>query len=100
VPLSSIQTEILHPLAANRDPESDVAGASPLNRDAPRIDVGVFHDREERVAAAALADTQTQPDPDRLDHYQTRAGQRRCQWPDSPEIHAAMFERYFEKPSA
>jgi hypothetical protein len=37
-----------------------VAGASPLNRDAPRIsgDIDVFHDREEQVAAA-LADAQT-----------------------------------------
>jgi hypothetical protein len=47
VPLSNIQTEILRLIAANRDPESYVAGASPLNRDAPRIsdDIGVFHDR-------------------------------------------------------
>jgi hypothetical protein len=60
VPLSRIQTDILHLFAAHRDPESDVAGASPLNRDALRIsgDIDVFHDREERVAAAALNDTQ------------------------------------------
>jgi hypothetical protein len=60
VPLSKIQTDILRLLAAHRDPESYVAGASPLNRDAPRIsgDIDVFHDREERVAAAALNDTQ------------------------------------------
>ena len=47
VPLSNIQTKILRLIAANRDPESYVAGASPLNRDAPRIsdDIGVFHDR-------------------------------------------------------
>jgi hypothetical protein len=61
VPLSRIQTDILRLLAAHRDPESYVAGASPLNRDAPRIsdDIDVFQDREERVAAAALNDTQT-----------------------------------------
>ncbi len=61
VPLSKIQTGILRLLAAHRDPESYVAGASPLNRDAPRIsgDIDVFHDREERVAAAAMTDTQT-----------------------------------------
>jgi hypothetical protein len=60
VPLSNIQTKILRLIAANRDPESYVAGASPLNRDAPRIsdDIDVFHDREERVAAAALTDAQ------------------------------------------
>ena len=47
-------------LAAHRDPESYVAGASPLNREAPRYsdDIDVFHDREERVAAAALNDAQ------------------------------------------
>ena len=60
MPLSKIQTEILRLLAAHRDPESYVARASPLNRNAPRIsgDIDVFHDREERVAAAALNDTQ------------------------------------------
>ncbi|MCG6551313.1 MAG: hypothetical protein L7F77_03220, partial [Candidatus Magnetominusculus sp. LBB02] len=35
-----------------------------------------------------------QPDPDFLDDYQTHAGQRRGQWPSSPEIAAAMLERY------
>ena len=61
VPLSKIQTDILRLLAAHRDPESYIAGATPLNRNAPRIssDIDVFHDREERVAAAALDDTQT-----------------------------------------
>jgi hypothetical protein len=58
VPLSKIQTDILRLLAAHRDPESYVAGSTPLNRDAPRYsaDIDVFHDREERVAQAALAD--------------------------------------------
>jgi hypothetical protein len=57
VPLSKIQTDILRLLAVHRDPESYVAGASPLNRNAPRMsaDIDVFHDREERVAAAAMA---------------------------------------------
>lgn len=41
-----------------------------------------------------------QPDPDRLDDYQTHAGQRRGQWPGSPEISSAMFERYNKKPSS
>jgi hypothetical protein len=45
-------------LAAHRDPESYVAGSTPLNRDEPRYsgDIDVFHDREERVAEAATAD--------------------------------------------
>jgi hypothetical protein len=58
VPLSRIQTDILRLLAIHRDPESYVAGSTPLNRDAPRYssDIDVFHDREERVVSAALND--------------------------------------------
>jgi hypothetical protein len=60
MPLSKIQIEVLRLLASQRDPESYVAGATPLNRDAPRYsgDIDVFHDREERVASAALNDAQ------------------------------------------
>jgi hypothetical protein len=58
VPLSSIQREILLLLAAHRNPESYIARAVPLNRDALRYseDIDIFHDREESVAAAANAD--------------------------------------------
>ncbi len=58
MPLSRIQTEILQLLAAHRDPESYVAGSTPLNRDTPRYsgDIDVFHDREDQVAQAAEAD--------------------------------------------
>jgi hypothetical protein len=58
VPLSKLQTEILELLAAYRDPESYVAGSTPLNRDAIRFsnDIDIFHDREDRVAQAAMAD--------------------------------------------
>ncbi len=58
MPLSKIQTEVLRLLAAHRDSESYVAGATPLNRDALRYsgDIDVFHDREERVASAAIND--------------------------------------------
>jgi hypothetical protein len=60
VPLSKIQTEFLGLLASQRDPESYVAGATPLNVDRPRYsgDIDIFRDREERVAAAALSDRQ------------------------------------------
>jgi hypothetical protein len=44
-------------------------------------------------------DKVVQPHPDRLDHYQTHAGRRRGQWPDSAEIRAAMLERYVKKPA-
>ena len=59
MPLSKIQTDILRQLAAHRDPESYVAGSTPLNRNAPRYssDIDVFHDREERVALAAEDDS-------------------------------------------
>jgi hypothetical protein len=58
VPLSNIQIDVLRLLAAHRDPESYVAGATPLNRNTARYsdDIDVFHDREERVATAALHD--------------------------------------------
>src|ERR1700683_5019182 len=58
VPLSKIQGDILRLLASHRDPESYVAGSTPLNVSAPRFsgDIDVFHDREERVAQAAEQD--------------------------------------------
>jgi hypothetical protein len=40
-----------------------------------------------------------QPAPNRLANYQAHSGERRGQWPDSPEIRAAMCERYNMKPS-
>jgi len=51
MPLSKIQTEVLRLLASHRDPESYVAGATPLNREGRRYseDIDVFHDRAERV---------------------------------------------------
>ena len=60
MPLSKIQTEVLRLLASHRDPESYVAGATALNRNAPRYsgDIDVFQDREERVASAAMDDAQ------------------------------------------
>jgi hypothetical protein len=56
-PLSKIQTDVIQLLAAHRHPESYVAGATPLNRDAVRhsSDIDVFHGREERVSSAAHA---------------------------------------------
>ncbi len=58
MPLTKIQRDVLRLLASLRDPESDVAGSTPLNRGAARFssDIEVFHDREERVAQAAERD--------------------------------------------
>src|SRR5262249_4399067 len=59
VPLSNIQTDILRLLAAHRNPETYVAGASPLIRDAPPTssDIELSHDRAEQGAASDLPDT-------------------------------------------
>ena len=61
MPLSKVQSEILQLLAAHRNPESYVAGATALNQDGPRFsgDIDIFHDREESVVLAAHADTAT-----------------------------------------
>jgi hypothetical protein len=204
VPLSKIQIEVLRLLASHRDPESYVAGATPLNRDAPgysrdemfgyvlppidlamnkvmaaagrrelrdivdlvTIDQTILPlgaliwaavekspgftpegliaeirrnanypaaewralqsseplDPKDVLARlrAALVDAEAfvvrmptdklgllflkdgkavQPDPDRLNQYRTHAGQRRGQWPSSPEITAAMLDRCHAKPS-
>src|SRR2546428_11575123 len=57
VPLSKIQSAVLRLLAAHRGPESDIAGATPLNWNTARDsdDIDVFHDREEGVAAITPA---------------------------------------------
>jgi len=59
VPLTKLQVGILRLLAAHRDPESYVAGSTPLNRGAGRSsdDIDIFHDREERVTRAAEEDS-------------------------------------------
>lgn len=63
MPLTDIQTRVLKAIAANRSPESYVAGATVLHRDSdtPRFsqDVDLFHDLEESVALCAEADAAT-----------------------------------------
>jgi hypothetical protein len=85
VPLSKIQSEILRILAAHRDPESYVAGSTPLNRDTPRYsgDIDVFQDREERVAIAAAEDSALLEE-----HGYTLEWVRRV-----PAIHTALVKR-------
>lgn len=60
VPISKLQSEILRLIASKRDPESFVAGGVAINRAGPRVsaDIDIFHDRQERVADAALADAE------------------------------------------
>jgi hypothetical protein len=59
VPLSRLQSDVLLLLASHRDPESYVAGSTPLNWNTPRFsgDIDLFHDREERVTRAVEEDT-------------------------------------------
>lgn len=61
MPLSKIQTDILHLLGSNRAPENYVAGATPLNQRTTRYsgDIDVFHDREDVIAASVQKDTKT-----------------------------------------
>ena len=59
MPLSKLQSDILHLLAAHRDPESYVAGSTPFTANTPRFsaDIDIFHDREERVARSVEQDS-------------------------------------------
>lgn len=58
MPLSSLQSRLLRLLAAHRNPESYVAGATPLARGGPRFshDIDLFHDRELAMQGAVNAD--------------------------------------------
>jgi hypothetical protein len=61
VPLTKGQIAALETLAAARNPESYVAGSTPLNRSHARIssDIDIFHDLEDRVAITAEQDAAT-----------------------------------------
>lgn len=63
MPLGDFEREVLRLLAANRNPDSFIAGATVLHRtdDSPRRseDVDVFHDLPEALVAACDADTAT-----------------------------------------
>ena len=58
MPLSSFQVGVLRLLAKHRNPESFVAGASPLTRAGPRYskDIDLFHDREAAMQQAVTED--------------------------------------------
>ncbi|MBQ37504.1 MAG: nucleotidyl transferase AbiEii/AbiGii toxin family protein [Candidatus Latescibacteria bacterium] len=63
MPLTGIQTRVLKAIAANRSPESYLAGATVLHRgsDTPRFsqDLDLFHDLAESVALCAETDAAT-----------------------------------------
>lgn len=63
MPISELRAEILRTIAANRSPNSYLAGATVLHRDedTPRYsqDLDFFHDVEDQVACSAEQDAQT-----------------------------------------
>jgi hypothetical protein len=63
VPISDIQAKVLKRIAANRSPESYLAGATVLHRadDSPRFsqDLDFFHDVEDSIALSAEKDAET-----------------------------------------
>ena len=58
MPLTELQTRVLRILAAQRSPDSYIAGGIALNREGPRFsaDIDIFQDSEERLETAADAD--------------------------------------------
>ncbi len=63
MPVSELQARVLREIAANRSPDSYLAGATLLHRadDSPRFsqDLDLFHDLEEAVAVCAETDART-----------------------------------------
>lgn len=60
MPLTNLQSQALRVLAAQRSPDSYIAGGVALNREGPRYsgDIDIFQDTEQRLQAAASADEQ------------------------------------------
>jgi len=58
VPLTKLQSHVLRLLAAERSPDSYIAGGIAINREGPRFsgDIDIFQDTEQRLEAAAQAD--------------------------------------------
>lgn len=58
VPISKFQSDVLRLLAAQRTPDSYIAGGIAINRDGPRFsrDIDIFHDSIARQDTAASAD--------------------------------------------
>lgn len=64
MPLTKLQSHVLRVLAAERSPDSYIAGGVAINRDGPRFsgDIDIFQDTEQRMEAAAQADAKTLTD--------------------------------------
>jgi hypothetical protein len=64
VPLTNLQSHVLRVVAAERSPDSYIAGGVAVNRDGPRFsgDIDIFQDTEQRLEAAAQADAKALAD--------------------------------------
>jgi hypothetical protein len=64
VPLTRLQSHVLRMLAAERSPDSYIAGGVAINREGPRFsgDIDIFQDTEQRLEAAAQADAKALTD--------------------------------------
>jgi hypothetical protein len=64
VPLTKLQSHVLRVLAAERSPDSYIAGGVAINREGPRFsgDIDIFQDTEQRLEAAAKADAKALTD--------------------------------------
>ena len=58
MPLTELQSHVLQMLAAQRSPDSYIAGGVALNREGPRFSayIDIFQDSEERLLTAAATD--------------------------------------------
>ncbi len=58
MPIGKFQSDVLRALAAQRSPDSYIAGGVAINREGPRFSVDdIFHDSEARLESAAKDDT-------------------------------------------
>lgn len=64
MPLTKLQSHVLRVLAAERSPDSYIAGGVAINRDGPRFsgDIDIFQDTEQRLEAAAQGDAKALTD--------------------------------------
>ena len=64
MPLTKLQSHVLRLLAAERSPDSYIAGGVAINREGPRFsgDIDIFQDTEQRLDAAAQADAKALTD--------------------------------------
>lgn len=64
MPLTKLQSRVLRVLAAERSPDSYIAGGVAINREGPRFsgDVDIFQDTEQRLDAAAQGDAKALTD--------------------------------------